>query len=122
MLQALYEGDILEIQLVNVVGVIFGLIPLLIVIITAKEYKPVYHRFWIYGFVFIALAAALFAVLNSLTLVAMGIEVSTLDDKSTLNGIKNTLSVWTYIGPAAIAALGVNLITEFITKEKPATE
>lgn len=112
----------MESQLINVVGVIFGLIPLLLVIYTTKEFKPVYHRYWIYGFVFIGLAAALFAVLDSLARVATGIDVSTAADKTTLSGIKSTLAIWTYIGPAAIAALGVNLITEFVTKNKPETE
>lgn len=100
----------------------FGLIPLCLVIYTTKEFKPVYHRYWIYGFVFIGLAAALFAVLDSLALVATGMDVSTAEDTATLNGIKSTLAIWTYIGPAAIAALGVNLITEFVTKDKPSPQ
>lgn len=109
----------MESQLINFAGVFFGLVPLLIGIYTIKEFKPVYHRFWIFGFVFIGIAAALFTLLDNLTLIALSIIPESAEVEAELAEMKSSLAIWTYIGPAAIAALGVNLITEFITRDKP---
>ncbi|USD35834.1 MULTISPECIES: hypothetical protein [Ferrimonas] len=63
---------------------------------------------------FILLAALLFDVLDSSTLAVMSIEAKEEAVAKELKEVKSNLAIWTYIGPAAIAAIGVNLISEFL--------
>lgn len=95
-----------------------GVAPLFLMIVLFKGIKPKYHGLWFFGFLIICIAGLLAGGLSILE----GNLSKNLADGNTKQALKDaqhTVTVWIYIGPAAIAAIGVNLITEFILRDKP---
>ena len=91
-----------------------GLFPLFILIFIYKLVSPRYHGLWIFGMTFIAISGLL---AGSLLL----LKKFYAENIATFEGVDVAnfgLELWLYIVPAVIAAIGVNLITEYILKNK----
>lgn len=91
-----------------------GVAPLFVIIIIYKAISPKYHGMWIFGVLLILLAGLLVGALNIIDAL---IQVQRTKGVSEL-ALEASVKIWVYVGPAVIAAIGVNLITAFILKDK----
>jgi len=85
--------------------------------------KPKYYGHLLYGVIFVIYSILAFKALSS---VATGIaeRFATYQNppQNIINdykNIKSNLDAWVYVIPSVIAAIGANLITQFITAVKP---
>jgi hypothetical protein len=105
-------------SLTNTFAFIIGILPLLLLVGVMKQIKPKGNLLWVYGIMFILISAFLLHYLNNdlpLTLDAL-FNAEALAE-SELEKNKKELEVWVYLGPAVIAAIGANFITEYLIKE-----
>ncbi|WP_203142917.1 hypothetical protein [Marinobacter mangrovi] len=94
-----------------------GGLPLFFVVLLYKEAKPKYHGLWIFGILIIAIAGMLAGSLDILEHF-ISEKLAAGSEKEVLKEAQHTVGVWIYIGPAVIAAIGANLVTEFILTDK----
>lgn len=99
----------------NTFAFIIGISPLLILVGVTKFIKPKGNALWIYGTIFILFAAFFLDYLSSdLPLLLNKLfELGALTEDE-LASNKGTLSIWVYLAPAIIAAIGANFITEYL--------
>ncbi len=95
-----------------------GVMPLFIMVVIYKETSPKYHGMWIFGSLLILLAGLLAGALNILD-VFIQAKLAGGATELALEEAKRSVKIWVYVGPAVIAAIGANLITAFILKDKP---
>ncbi len=105
--------------LVNWIGLFMGVLPLVVVVILYKEGKPQYHGLWIFGGLMIMIAALLFVILSGLPSIIEQLNSEGKVSNTEFQSSKENIALWAYIGPAVIAAIGANLITEYILRDKP---
>ncbi|HHX8453061.1 TPA: hypothetical protein ACVO0J_004700 [Vibrio diabolicus] len=103
------------INLVNLYVFASGLFPLFVLIFIFKVVNPKYHGYWVFGVVFIMVAGLLTGSLNLLGGLIEKHAESLTDSKQA----SFTVELWLYIVPASIAAIGVNLISQYLTTPKP---
>lgn len=101
-------------EFANAVGLMFGVVPLVLAVWFLKELKPLYHRYWFFGVIFLIISAALFALLGSVTDMILTVRVNNQTKE-----VVTTLAIWAYVGPAVLLAIGANLITQFLVLKKP---
>ena len=97
---------------------VMGVMPLFVVVLIYKEAKPKYHGLWFFGILIIAIAGFLAGGLGVLESF-ISHKLAEGSEKEILKETQHTVGIWIYIGPAVIAAIGANLITEFILRGKP---
>lgn len=94
-----------------------GVAPLFVIIIIYKTISPKYHGMWMFGALLILLAGLLAGALNILDAFIQA-QLAKGATELALEEAKASVKIWVYIGPAVIAAIGANLITAFILKDK----
>ena len=92
-----------------------GLFPLFAMIYFYKAIQPKYHGNWVFGVIFIMVAGLLAGTLNLLQSFIVK-HAGNLDE---VGSATFTLELWLYIVPASIAAIGVNLISQYLVTAKP---
>ncbi|MDD2582006.1 MAG: hypothetical protein PHR66_08440 [Desulfuromonadaceae bacterium] len=100
------------------------LLPLLIVIFLFKETSPKYYGYLFWGALLVVWAALVFGYLNDVK-TEFAFKCKNIGklpplDQNTVKGIITNLELWIYIFPSVVAAIGANLITDFIKIKKPA--
>ncbi|EHR1161782.1 hypothetical protein V8046_004843 [Vibrio parahaemolyticus] len=106
------------INLVNLCVFASGLFPLFILIFLFKVVNPKYHGYWVFGIIFIMVAGLLTGSLNLLGGLIEDHAESLKDSKQA----SFTVELWLYIVPASIAAIGVNLISQYLTTSRPSAK
>jgi len=98
-------------------------LPPIILIWMIDQNKPKYYGHLLYGIMFIIYSILAF---KGLTSVSVGIAEKFATYQShpqniinDFKDIKSNLDAWVYVIPAVIAAIGANLVTQFITAPKP---
>ncbi|SHE69062.1 hypothetical protein [Vibrio gazogenes] len=91
-----------------------GLFPLFILISVLKIKQPKYHGYWVFGIICIMISGLL---AGTLTLLG-GLIKSYADELQGVEQATFTVELWLYIVPASIAAIGVNLISQYLVSEK----
>lgn len=104
---------------INLLVAFTCLSPLLLIIYLYKSLPPKYYGLLLWGVILILWASFNFGWLSE---AIFKIETSTVNDdseKSLKYIVLTNLQVWVYVVPAVTAAVGANLITEFLLRNKP---
>lgn len=110
---------------INIIYILLLLLPVVVVVFLFRATKPKYYGYLVFGVALIVWAGLSAAQLNlmiqDLKLIINGEFVSEVDTTSMASWqwLAAYLNTWMYIFPGVCAAIGANLITSFITMDKP---
>jgi len=105
--------------LTNILVALFTLLPLFIMLYYYKSMQPKYYGLFLWGGALIVWSALCFGELNNAVNLMNSSSPNNHTEETLKNNIISVLQVWLYIMPAITAAIGANLITQFLLSKKP---
>lgn len=104
---------------VSLLVILLCISPTIGLVYVYKESAPRYHGIFLFGVIFILWAAFSLGILKALIVDPDKVEMFFGGRFSPqINKINANLDMWVYIFPAVNAAIGVNLISEFLLRNK----
>lgn len=104
----------------NIAVATISVLPILVMLYLYKSKPPKYYGLFLWGVLLICYSGFVFGWLSDAIYLLNEAAVWNENEKKVRNEIVSNLKVWVYLFPAVTAAVGVNLISAYLTKEKPA--
>jgi len=98
---------------------IVGVMPLLMLIGFYKLFQPKYYGIPLFALFFILVGTGVLGMSSDFLDIVTPNIVDGNPDNTYLNDIKAKIEMWGFVFPAVTLAIGVNLFTEFLNREKP---
>ncbi len=104
---------------INLLVAFTSLFPLIVMLYLYKAMPPKYYGLLMWGVILVVWSAFNLGWMSEAITLLNNSNVSASAEKSVKRTVLANLQIWVYLVPAVTAAIGANLITEYLTRNKP---